>query len=84
MKTLFSYILGGNLVLDISATVTPPTTTNLNCPMEDAEEPQGWEVEIISVELFDGSDFETDDISVKDDTLDELLEKAAIEAHSND
>ena len=49
--------------------------------MEDAVEPQGWLVDVESVTLPDGSDFETDDIAVGTLTLDEAIEEKAIESY---
>ena len=81
MNIEFEYIHGANLTLTVTANVTPPTSINFSCAMEDAVEPNGWEVEILTVTLPDGLEFETDKISEGEYTLDELLEEKAVEEY---
>lgn len=81
MITDFQYIYGGDIVLSVLAIVTKATSVSYNCAMEDAEEPSDGEVNITSVTLEDGSEFDTDGHTVGGRPLIEILqEEAATEA----
>lgn len=81
MKTLFTYILGESLVLDVVADVTKPTSTNLNCEMGDAVEANGWEADIRGAWLPSGETFYYGGLSLGEESIEDLLEQAAIEAY---
>ena len=84
MLTDFQYIYGEDTELRVLAIVTRPISVTHNCPMEDAEEDQGWGVEIQSVTLEDGSDFDTNGLTEGNIALDELLQEAAVEAYGEE
>lgn len=81
MITDFQYIYGEDTELRVLAIVTRAVTVNHNCPMSEAEEPSDGEVNITSVTLEDGSEFDTDGHTVGGVPLIEILqEEAATEA----
>ena len=84
MSTDFQYIYGEDTELRVLAVVTRPTSVNYNCPMSEAEEPQGWGVEIQSVTLEDGEEFDTSGLKEGGLYLDELLRDAAVEAYGEE
>jgi hypothetical protein len=70
----FDYVLGGNLVLKVSADILLP----------EPEVNSAGGVDIVNIRLPDGQEFEVDDIRVvgwgSSQPLLELLEEAAMEA----